>query len=310
MGGVNVKKGLWATLFNYLGIVVGYANTFWLMPKYMDLDKIGEFRVIYGTMLLLVPFIQLGSSNVVLKFSPKQPKSYLSNLFSLLTYLQLTLFFGILLIYTLFPDILLNLIDSNVSFNKGYLYAAFPILLTTTLVNFFVAILRSQFREISASFSQTIGVRTVLLIATVCFILTQNITFMYYAVSIGLTLLMIPQLYVIIFKCKIPFKLLVNSKDLDIKEILKYGGVVSVTAASSIIIQNTDVLMTNKFLGFEKAGIYTIIFSISAALDLPRRILSQFLVPHVSHAWKDKNIEKYVKMKSKGKLEAFVKSKT
>ena len=90
------------------------------------------------------------------------------------------------------------------------------------------------------------------------------------------------------------------------KEMLVFAGFVIMGNASATIIANIDSLMLSAYSGLGSAGIYTIAFFIAAVIEIPKRSISQVVIPIVSQANKDGDILKLKELYQKTSLNQLI----
>lgn len=76
--------------------------------------------------------------------------------------------------------------------------------------------------------------------------------------------------------------------------------------ASATIIANIDSLMLSAYSGLGSAGMYTIAFFIAAVIEIPKRSISQVVIPIVSQANKDGDIPKLKELYQKTSLNQMI----
>ena len=69
--GVIIRQSVKTTIVTYIGILIGYVNTLWLMPYILEADQIGMLRLLTELALFLVFFAQLGVPLITVKFFPQ-----------------------------------------------------------------------------------------------------------------------------------------------------------------------------------------------------------------------------------------------
>ena len=88
--------------------------------------------------------------------------------------------------------------------------------------------------------------------------------------------------------------------------MLVFAGFVIMGNASATIIANIDSLMLSAFSGLGSAGIYTIAFFIAAVIEIPKRSISQVVIPIVAQANKDGDIPKLKELYQKTSLNQLI----
>jgi O-antigen/teichoic acid export membrane protein len=91
-----------------------------------------------------------------------------------------------------------------------------------------------------------------------------------------------------------------------INDMMVYGGFVLMGNASGAIIANIDGLMVSAYSGLKSTGVYTIAFFIAQVVEIPKRSLSQVLVPLVSEANKNNDIPKLRELYKKSSINQLI----
>jgi O-antigen/teichoic acid export membrane protein len=76
--------------------------------------------------------------------------------------------------------------------------------------------------------------------------------------------------------------------------------------ASGIVIINIDSLMLSAYSGLRNTGIYTIAFFIATFIEIPKKSLSQVLIPLVSEANKNNDVGKLEELYKKSSLTQLI----
>jgi O-antigen/teichoic acid export membrane protein len=290
MSNKKISNGLWSAVFNYTSFILGFINAIYLMPKLLSFQDIGKFRVIIGVLMVMIPFIQIGSPMIVIKYSPSENAERQSKIFSSLLLFQIILFLISMGLYLFFPGPLDSLVKSEIT--PGYLIYAYPILLGHLLVGYLSSILRSKYKEIYSAFSLTVCIKIIIIISTISYYFSNSMETILITYGVIINLYSIFLAYLITKEKGISLTkgYFFHKPEFDLKEISTYGIIIFVSGASGLIVQNADTLMTNHFLNNKMAGIYSTIFFISVTLDLPKRVITNMLTPYVSQSWKDNNL--------------------
>ena len=123
----------------------------------------------------------------------------------------------------------------------------------------------------------------------------------YYALGLLILILYVKKEKILFLK---PNLQIVKSPHL--KEMIKYAAYIIFGTASATIIGNIDSLMLSAYSGLGSAGIYTIAFFIAAVIEIPKRSISQVVIPIVSQANKDGDIPKLKELYQKTSLNQLI----
>ncbi len=277
------RQSILTTISSYIGVLIGYFNVLWLMPYALNPDQIGIFRTIQDMALLFVPFAQLGIGNGITKFYPQVRVKK----FEFLTLGLLMSFVGFILVTILFfffrqyivrafainsPEVieflsivifitLFSVLNSILeAFSRSYLKIAVPTFIREVLLRLFNGILIFTYFWGWLTFDQMMWGMA-------------SIYFMALIVLIGY---MVQQK---IFRLTNPFNIFPKG---FLKEFLGYSFVTLLGTAGAILIMKIDSLMVTSMIGLDANAIYIIAFSIAIVIEMPRRAISQVVMPVIA----------------------------
>ena len=69
--GIIIKQSAISTALTYAGVVIGYVNLLILFPAYMSPEEVGLARIVQDAAMIMVPFAQLGISQLIIRFFPE-----------------------------------------------------------------------------------------------------------------------------------------------------------------------------------------------------------------------------------------------
>lgn len=277
------KQSILTTISSYLGVVIGYFNVLWLLPYVLDPSQLGLFRTVQDLALIMVPFAQLGLGNGITRFYPKikdQQFSFftMSLLLSLLGALLVSIlfvllkdhliqafatnspevieFFGVVLLLMLF-SVLNSILDA---FSRSFFEIAVPTFFREVLLRILVSIIVLFYFLSWVKFEQLIWSLAAIYLVTL-------LGMMFYMIRMG------------IFHINFDFKSF--PKDFR-KEFLQYSLITLLGSTGSLLIMKIDSLMVTSMLGLDANAIYSIGFAIAIVIEMPRRAISQVVMPVVA----------------------------
>jgi O-antigen/teichoic acid export membrane protein len=294
------RQSILTTLSSYLGVLIGYFNVLWLLPYALEPEQIGLFRTIQDLALLLVPFAQLGLGNGITRFYPQTKEKQfaffsLSLFLSLIGFILVAIlflvfreslvavfaqnspevidFFGVVLLITLF-SVLNSILDS---FCRSFLKVAIPTFLREVLLRLLVSILVLLYFFKWISFIELMwGLSIVYLLAL--------LGMMVYMMKIG------------IFKIEFNFNSFPRG---FLKEFIKYSLITLLGTTGSLLIMKIDSLMVTSMIGLDANAIYSIAFAIAIVIEMPRRAVSQVVMPVIAEHFAQNQPEKINKLYKK-----------
>ena len=308
--GIVIRQSIKTTGITYIGFAIGYLNTLLLFPLVLSKEQIGLTRLLISVSFLFATFASLGAGNIPTKFFPyfKDESKRHNGIFPFVLSIGVIGFAVFVVIFFLLKDVIFNIYSKNSPLLLNYFYYFIPftfiVVLTTILDSYLIVqqkpIVPTVVREILMRLLVSLGLTAVLL-KVFSFETFANSIIYYYA--IGLLILFIYTKREKILFLKPDFQII---KSPYLKEMLVFAGFVIMGNASATIIANIDSLMLSAYSGLGSAGIYTIAFFIAAVIEIPKRSISQVVIPIVSQANKDGDIPKLKELYQKTSLNQMI----
>lgn len=277
------RQSILTTLSSYLGVLVGYVNILWLLPYALEPEQIGVFRTIQDIALLFVPFAQLGAGNGITRFYPKV-KSLQFSFFTLSLLIALIGFTIVSALFFFFKETLVAAFATNspevIDFFGVVLFITLFAVLNTILDIFCRSFLKvavpAFFREVILRLLVAILISTYLLRWISFDMFMWGLALTYFISLFGMIIYML--------KIKI-FKLDFKFRDFPtgfLKEFIKYNLITLLGTTGGILIMKIDSLMVSSMIGLDANAIYTIAFSIAVVIEMPKRAISQVVMPVIA----------------------------
>lgn len=281
--GKIVKQSLLTTLSSYIGVVIGYINLLWILPYALSPGQIGVFKTIQDMALLLVPFAQLGLGHGITRFYPQNKKNPFA--FFSLTLVFCFIGFGIVaFLFLLFKDDIILAYSVNSPEIINFLGVVLFITLFAVLNSVLDAFTRSFIKIAVPAFLREVFLRVLVTVLVSSYMfgwlnfdqMMWGLAGIYLLTLLGMILYM---MHIGIFVLDFHWK--VFSFDFK-KEYLSYSLITLLGTAGSILIMKIDSLMVASMIGLEANAIYAIGFSIAVVIEMPRRAISQVVMPVIA----------------------------
>lgn len=290
---IIAKQSILTTFSSYLGVLIGYFNVLWLLPYVLDPDQLGLFRTVQDLALILVPFAQLGIGNGITRFYPRiKEKQFSFFTMSLLMsflgaflvgiifiglrdYLVLAFaanspevidFFGVVLLIMLF-SVLNSILDA---FCRSFLEIAVPTFFREVLLRILASLIVLGYLIEWLSFSQLIW----------------SLGLIYLITLVGMTAYMFR---LGIFKLEFSFNVFPKGFR---REFVKYNLITFLGTTGSLLIMKIDSLMVAAMIGLDANAIYSIGFAIAIVIEMPRRAVSQVVMPLIAEYFVGNQLDK------------------
>jgi O-antigen/teichoic acid export membrane protein len=295
--GKVANQSIQTTIFSYLGVVIGYVNVLWLYPYALDASQLGTFRTIQDLGLLFVPFAQLGVGHGITRFFPQlksNQSAFLSYglVFSLAGFAVVSTIFlgfktqiidlfavnspevidflGIVLLITLFA-LLSSILDA---YSRSYLKIAVPTLVREVFLRLLTGILVGSYLLKLISFPQVM----------------QGLVAVY-----GFALLGVLVYLLWLGVLKLDFHWNTFPKGFR-TSFIQFSLITFLATAASTLIMKIDSIMVSSMISLEANAIYTIAFSMALVIELPRRAISQVVMPVIADHFAKGNHEEINKL--------------
>ncbi|MBT0812617.1 polysaccharide biosynthesis protein [Litoribacter ruber] len=284
--GKIAKQSILTTISSYLGVLIGYVNILWLLPCALTPSEFGAFRTIQDMALLLVPFAQLGLGHGITRFYPQVKK----HKFTFFTYSLIWCIVGftaVAVLFLVFKDEIIRTYSVNSPQVNNYLGVVLIITFFSVIHTILDAFMRSFLKVAIPTFIREVMVRLLVSAWIVTFLLGW---IDFYQVMMGLGLLyLMAVLFMIaymlkrdLFRLKFNFGVLSQSFK---GEFIKYSLITFLGTAGSILIMKIDSLMVSAMISLDANAIYTIGFSIAVVIEMPRRAISQVVMPVIAESF-------------------------
>ena len=290
--GQVAKQSIQTTIFSYIGVVIGYVNVLWLYPYAMDASELGTFRTIQDLGLLFVPFAQLGVGHGITRYFPKleQHKSaFLS--YSLL--IALGGFLTISILFIGFKNQVIDLFASNSPEVIDFLGVVLLITLFALLNSIMDAYSRSYLKVAIPTFFREVFLR----LLTACLVSSYllkwiSFTYVMYGLVLVYGLALLGMIIYLVYLKVLTFDFNWQSFPKGFKtSFINFSLITFLATAASTLIMKIDSIMVSSMISLEANAIYTIAFSMALVIELPRRAISQVIMPVVATHFSSNNLQ-------------------
>jgi O-antigen/teichoic acid export membrane protein len=308
--GIVVRQSIKTTFVSYIGLVIGYVNTLFLFPLVLSKEQIGLTRLLISVSFLFATFASLGAGNIPTKFFPyfRDEKKQHNGILTFILSIGTIGFLLFVIIFFVLKDVIFTVYTKNSPLLLDYYFYFIPftfiIVLTTIFESYLIVqqkpIMPALVREILMRLFLSLGL-TAVLFKIFTFKTFADSIILYYSIGLLILILYIKREKILFLK---PNKAIIRSP--HFKEMIVFAGFVIMGNASATIITNIDSLMLSAYFGLGSAGIYTIAFFIAAVIEIPKRSISQVVIPIVSQANKDGDIMKLREVYEKTSLNQLI----
>lgn len=291
--GIIIRQSVKATIINYIGTIIGFITTIFVVTKFLKPEEIGLTKVIYEVAALVAGFAQLGTSASAMRFFPyfKDPNNNNNGFFFYLIVTPCIGFVIFISIFLLLRESITLFFTKNSDLFADYYVWVIPLIVFLLFGSVLDVYSNVMLRIVIPKFIREVGVRILLLVLYLLyafhylnldglvggFVLIYGLAMLssfFYVAHIGGTSL------------RHDFSFI--NKPLRIK-ILKYTLFLIAGALSGNIMGQLDIFMVSSQMGFSFAGIYTIALYMAAMIEMPARSITSISSPLAAAALKDGN---------------------
>jgi O-antigen/teichoic acid export membrane protein len=308
--GIIIRQSIKTTAVSYIGFAFGYINTLFLFPLVLSKEQIGLTRLLISVSFLFATFASLGAGNIPIKFFPylRDEKKQHNGILPFVLSIGLSGFILFVIVFFLLKDVIFTIYSKNSPLLLDYYFYFVPFTLIIVLATIFESYLIVQQKPILPALVREILMRLLLMLGLTAiyfgfftFNTFTDLIIIYYAIGLLIFILYIKREKILFLK---PNAQILKSP--HFKEMFVFAGFLTLGNAGGLVIANIDSLMLSAYSGLGSAGIYTIAFFIAAIIEIPKRSISQVVIPIVSQANKDGDIPKLSEVYKKTSLNQMI----
>lgn len=310
--GVVVRQSIKGSIMNYLGVIVGFFTTFFIVTKYLTTEEVGLTRVLVDASILLSGLAQLGTSTSAMRYYPyfKDGKERDHGFFGWSVIIPFVGFIVFSILFFVFKQPIENYFSQNSELFVDYIYFVIPMSFFMTYLLVFETNSNLLMRIVIPKFIREVGIRIMTLVVYLLYafdIINLDGMVISLCLTYGIaTLLNI--IYLFSLK-KVSFKIepAYVSKWLR-KDFVFYTLFLIATSLAGNLIPVLNTFFVSGKLGLAVAGINTIAVYIASIVEIPYRSLAAISRPHISQGMKDNNMQEVNNMTKNVSLHQFMAS--
>lgn len=287
--GVIIRQSVYSTAVTFIGIAIGYFSVLWLMPYCLDPEQIGLIRLIQNMGMLFAAFAHLGMTNVVAKYYNyfKGTEDQDSFVFQII-FIPLIGLIAFTIVYVLLQNKFIAYFENKSALLVQYYWHLLAFTFIVTYFNVLVSYSRSLMRNTVPALLKEVVFRVSLVVLILLFFIsTISLTSLVNGIIISYVMLTIILVVYVQFIRPQQIKISFSSwQSAHAKEIRTFALYSMLHGASGILIINIDSIMLSGMTGLSNFGIYSIAFTISMVVEIPRRSISFTAFPALAEAWK------------------------
>ncbi|MFV0604992.1 MAG: lipopolysaccharide biosynthesis protein [Niabella sp.] len=309
------RQSIISSIVIYFGFAIGLLNTyFFTKDGIFTPEQYGLTGIFIAVSLLVATLSQLAMPSYIYKFYPYYSNHLKPKQNDMITWALVvgaTGFFIITVLGIVFQDLVVRKYGVNSQLFVQYYYWVYPLSFGLTMYNILEAYAWSLHKSVLTNFLKEVQWRLVTTILIVLFIFKIIPDF---DVFIKLYAFTFPSIAITLFiyllvtgKIHFTFKVSKVSKRFY-KIIVRFCSFVYSATIVSTLSLVFDSLVIASVLddGLKKAAVFTLAQNLSSIIQAPQRGVIAAAIPHLSQAWKDKNIPRIQRIYQRSSINLLV----
>jgi len=303
--GVVIRQSFWGTVIAYVGVLIGYFNTLYFRPEFLDLGEIGLFTLVTANAMLISPFCTAGMPGTFIKHFPEWADSRTRNQF--FTYqVVVILALNALIIFLGFlgKDYIAAYFSDNSPEYVKYLGVTAVVIVVNSLFDMLFSVSRSQIDILIPSFLRDIFLRlgAIVLVAGLAF---HWWSFEAAMLGIGVNYVLALLILLVQLMIKADLRLSFDFSAIDAqwkRKIFDFGWYSMLLALSFAVLTNVSYMQVAATLGDRANGIFTTCFFIGLVVEMPSRNMMKILSPMFSKSMQAGDMDQVKRLYQKGSM--------
>ena len=292
--GVVVRQSIKGAIMNYLGVIVGFFTTFFIVTKYLTTEEVGLTRVLVDASILLSGLAQLGTSTSAMRYYPyfKDEKERDHGFFGWSVIIPFVGFIIFSILFFVFKQPIENYFSQNSELFVDYIYFVIPMSFFMTYLLVFETNSNLLMRIVIPKFIREVGIRLMTLVVYLLYAFDViNLDGMVISLCLTYGIATVLNIIYLFSLKKVSFKIepAYVSKWLR-KDFIFYTLFLIATSLAGNLIPVLNTFFVSGKLGLAVAGINTIAVYIASIVEIPYRSLAAISRPHISQGMKDNNM--------------------
>ena len=310
--GIVVRQSIKGAIMNYLGVLVGFITTFFIVTKYLTTEEVGLTRILVDASILLSGLAQLGTSTSAMRYYPyfRDEKEKDHGFFGWTVIIP---FFGFIIfsiLFFVFKQPIENYFSQNSELFVNYIYFVIPMAFFMVYLLVFETNSNLLMRIVVPKFIREVGIRLMTLVVYLLYAFDViNLDGMVIALCLTYGFATLFNVVYLFTLKKVSFKIQPSyvSKWLR-KDFIFYTLFLIATSLAGNLVPVLNTLFVSGKLGLAVAGINTIAVYIANLVEIPYRSLSAISRPQISQGMKDNNMQEVNNLVQSVSLHQFIAS--
>lgn len=292
--GVVVRQSIKGTIINYIGVLVGFITTFFIVTKYLTTEEVGLTRVLVDASILLSGLAQLGTSTSAMRYYPyfKNEKEKDYGFFGWSVIIPLIGFVLFSILFFVFKHPIENYFSKNSALFVDYIYFVLPMSFFMMYLLVFETNSNLLMQIVVPKFIREVGIRLMTLLVYLLYAFDViNLDGMVIALCLTYGVAMVLNVIYLFSLQKVSFKIRPSFVSSWLrKDFIFYTLFLLVTSLAGNILPVLNTFFVSGKLGLAVAGINTIAVYIANLVEIPYRSLSAISRPKISQGMKEDDV--------------------
>lgn len=292
--GVIIRQSIKGTVVNYIGILIGFVTTFFILTHYLSTEEVGLTRALLDIAILFSGLAQLGTTSSMMRYYPyfKDEEKKDHGVFFWSVIIPIVGFIIFLAVFFLCKDWVISKYEKNAPLLVNYYYFVIPLAFFMLYMSVFEVNSNVLMRIAVPKLIREVVIRALLLLGYLLFgfhYLSLDGLVIWFCATYGMATLL-NVIYLLSLK-RISFKpdwahLTPQLK----KDFLLYTLFLITAALAGNITPTLSTLFVSAEMGLAYTGIYAIANYIATVVEIPYRSLGAITQPQIAQAVKDNDI--------------------
>ena len=289
--GIVVRQSIKGAIMNYIGVLVGFITTFFIVTKYLTTEEVGLTRILVDAAILLSSLAQLGVSTSAMRYYPyfKDEKEKDHGFFGWTVIIPFFGFIIFTILFFVFKQPIENYFSQNSALFVDYIYFVIPMAFFMVYLLVFETNSNLLMRIVVPKFIREVGIRLMTLVVYLLYAFDViNLDGMVIALCLTYGIATVFNVIYLFTLKKVSFKIKPSyvTKWLR-KDFIFYTLFLIVTSLAGNLIPVLNTFFVSGKLGLAVAGINTIAVYIASMVEIPYRSLAAISRPNISQGMKD-----------------------
>ena len=287
--GIIARQSIKGTIATYIGVIIGFVTTFFILTSYLTAEEVGLTRVLVDAATLFSSLALMGTGSSTLRFYPhfKDDSRNQQGLYFWTLIIPFVGFLLFLIVFFVFKGLIISAFEDNSPLFVNYVYFTLPMAFFMLYMSVFEANATILERVAVPRMIREVFIRVGLLVGYLLFGLWHLIDLdglvMVFCVTYGMGAVL--NLCYLLFSQKISFKPDFGKITPELRrDFLLYTLFLITAALVGSVMPTLSSFFISAKMGLVFTGIYAIANYIATMVEIPSRSLNAIVQPRIAVA--------------------------